>query len=135
MPSACLPRKRSDRGSSDCLLLCISMNISPLRGLYTLLVAKFGKLSHNKWRFSVTVHYPYYPPHPNNAAKGSASNDSKPEFTFVRLPPPSCKATSCGGAREEITAGIRLIASVRLSSFAALIFCLLFHQGKSKRIE
>jgi hypothetical protein len=25
------------------------------------------------------------------------------------------------------------MASVRLSSFAALIFCLLFHQGKSKR--
>jgi len=36
---------------------------------------------------------------------------------------------------EEITVGIRLVASVRLSSFAALIFCLLFHQGKSKRIE
>ena len=36
---------------------------------------------------------------------------------------------------EEITDGIRLIASVRLPSFAALIFCLLFHQGKSKRIE
>ena len=36
---------------------------------------------------------------------------------------------------EEITAGIRLIASARLSSFAALIFCLLFHQGKSKKIE
>jgi hypothetical protein len=38
-------------------------------------------------------------------------------------------------ACEEITAGIRLMASVRLSSFAALIFCLLFHQGKSKSIE
>jgi hypothetical protein len=44
-------------------------------------------------------------------------------------------------ACEEITAGIpfdfahgKLVTSVRLSSFAALIFCLLFHQGKSKSI-
>jgi hypothetical protein len=34
-----------------------------------------------------------------------------------------------------VGAGIRLMAGVRLSSFAALIFCILFHQGKSKSIE
>ena len=84
------------------------------------------------------VHHHFYPFHQSqdsDAEKESASNDGNPEFTFVRLPPPSCKATSCGGACEEIAAGIRLVASVRLSSFAALIFCLLFHQGKSKRKE
>jgi len=57
------------------------------------------------------------------------------KFPLSACPHRVAKATSRGGAREEITAGIRLIASVRLSSFAALIFCLLFHQGKSKRKE
>jgi hypothetical protein len=77
--------------------------------------------------------YTFHQPQLSYAAKGSASNDGKPEFTFVRLPPPSCVGNEPWGRNEEIADGIRLIASVRLSSFAALIFCLLFHQGKSKR--
>ena len=79
--------------------------------------------------------YPFHQPEPNNAAKGPASNDGKPEFTFVRLPPLDCAARhrGGGGACEEIADSIRLIASMRLTSSAALIFCILFHQGKSKR--
>jgi len=56
-----------------------------------------------------------------------------------RKPPLNAKEAP---RNEEITDGIpfdfahgKLVTSVRLPSFAALIFCLLFHQGKSKRKE